>query len=121
MSAVPAPTQQDQATRVIGLQTQFSSDLIGLPIVDPQLTWQIVSERPDAVQVAYEISSVGENGDVITSSIVTSNQQIENVAAGHISKAREIRYLRVRVATQYGWTDFSPYAKFETGIQSGKN
>ena len=120
MSAVPAPTQQDQATRVIGLQTQFSSDLIGLPIVDPQLTWQIVSERPDAVQVAYEISSVGENGDVITSSIVTSNQQIENVAAGHISKAREIRYLRVRVATQYGWTDFSPYAKFETGIQSGK-
>ena len=67
MSSLPAASQRDEATRIIGLQTQFSADLIGLPIVDPQLTWQITSERPDAVQLAYEISSVGEMGDVITS------------------------------------------------------
>jgi alpha-L-rhamnosidase len=119
MSSLPESTKHDEATRVIGLQTQFSADLIGLPIVDPQLTWQISSERPDAVQVGYEISSVGEMGDVITSPAVTSAEQIEQVAAGHISKAREIRHLRVRVATQYGWSEFSPYAKFETGLASG--
>ena len=64
MSPLPATTQRDEATKVIGLQTQFSADLIGLPITDPLLTWQISSERPDAVQVGYEISSVGEAGDV---------------------------------------------------------
>ena len=119
MSSLPESTKRDEATRVIGLQTQFSADLIGLPIVDPQLTWQISSERPDATQLAYEISSVGEMGDVISSAVVTSAEQIEQVAAGHISKAREIRHLRVRVATQYGWSEFSPYAKFETGLASG--
>ncbi len=119
MSSLPESTKRDEATRVIGLQTQFSSDLIGLPIVDPQLTWQISSERLDATQLAYEISSVGEKGDVITSTVVISSEQIEQVATGHISKAREIRHLRVRVATQYGWSDFSPYATFETGLASG--
>ena len=58
MSALPASNQRDEATRVIGLQTQFSADLIGLPIVDPQLTWQISSDRPDAVQVGYELSLI---------------------------------------------------------------
>lgn len=119
MTSIPATSQRDEATRVIGLQTQYSADLIGLPIVDPQLTWQISSERPDAIQLAYEISSVGETGDVITSPVVTSAEQIEQIASGHISKAREIRHLRVRVATQYGWSDFSPYARFETGLASG--
>jgi len=80
MSSLPEPTKRDEATRVIGLQTQYSADLIGLPIVDPQLTWQISSERPDAAQVGYEISSVGETGDVITSTPVTSAEQIEQVA-----------------------------------------
>jgi alpha-L-rhamnosidase len=119
MSSLPESTKRDEATRVIGLQTQFSPDLIGLPIVDPQLTWQISSERLDANQLAYEISSVGEMGDVITSAVVTSAEQIEQVATGHISKAREIRHLRVRIATQYGWSEFSPYATFETGLATG--
>jgi alpha-L-rhamnosidase len=121
MSSLPAASQRDEETRVIGLQTQFSADLIGLPIVDPQLTWQISSSRPDAVQVGYEISSVGQMGDVISSTAVTSAEQIEQVASGHISKAREIRQLRVRVATQYGWSEFSPYAKYETGLSSGSD
>jgi alpha-L-rhamnosidase len=119
MFKLPETSKHDEATRVIGLQTQYSADLIGLPIVDPLLTWQISSEHSDAVQVGYEISSVGETGDVITSTPLTSSNQIEQLASGHISKSREVRNLRVRVATQYGWSDYSPIAKFETGLSSG--
>ncbi|MFM1909902.1 MAG: hypothetical protein RLZZ545_600 [Actinomycetota bacterium] len=119
MSSLPAMSQRDEATKVTGLQTQYSADLIGLPIVDPLLTWQISSERPDALQIGYEISSVGEMGDVITSPAVTSAEQIEQVAKDHISQARELRHFRVRIATQYGWSEFSPYVKFETGFASG--
>ncbi len=119
MSSIPEQTQHDRATRVIGLQSQFSADLIGLPITDPQLTWQIVSERPDAIQLAYEISSVGEMGDVATSPVVVSDEQIEQIAVGHINEAHQLRHLRVRVATQYGWSDYSPYVRYETGLASG--
>jgi alpha-L-rhamnosidase len=121
MSNVPGSNLRDDQTRVIGLQSQFSSDLIGLPIVDPQLTWQVESSRPDAVQVAYEISSIDESGKVTTSAVVESSHSVEIKASGHITGARQIKNLRVRIATQYGWTDFSPLVQFETGLSAGSD
>lgn len=119
MSTLPQISQRDEQTRVIGLQSQYSADLIGLPITDPLLTWQIESSHTDAVQVGYEISSIGEDGKVVTSTPVTSAEQIEVVATGHISKAQTVTQLRVRIATQYGWTDYSPLVSYETGLTSG--
>ena len=101
MSGIPAITQRDELTRVVGLQTQFSAEIIGLPVVDPYLTWQISSERSEVAQLAYEISSIGYDNSVITSPVVTSSEQIEIAAPGHILGPQEIRRLRVRVATQY--------------------
>lgn len=121
MSTLPPLTQDDALTTVIGLQSQYSADLIGLPIVDPLLTWQVSSARPDAVQVGYEISSFSEDGKVTTSAAVESNEQIEVVAQGIISKAQTITHIRVRIATQYGWSGYSPLITFETGLASGND
>lgn len=121
MSTLPQLSQRDEQTRVIGLQSQYSADLIGLPIVDPLLTWQIESSRSDAVQVGYEISSISEDGTVTASTPVTSEDQIEVVAKGHVSKAQTVTQLRVRVATQFGWSDYSPLLTFETGLASGND
>jgi alpha-L-rhamnosidase len=121
MSNVPETNLRDDQTRVIGLQSQFSSDLIGLPIVDPQLTWQVESSRADAIQLAYEISSLDESGKVTTSVVVESADSVEIHATGHISGPRQIRDLRVRIATQYGWSDYSPLVRFETGLASGED
>jgi alpha-L-rhamnosidase len=121
MSTLPALTQNDELTRVIGLETQYSSDLIGLPIVDPRLTWQIESSRSDAIQLGYEISSIDEDGKVKTSAPVTSAEQIEVAASGHINQAQRITRLRVRIATQYGWSGYSPLVTFETGLASGND
>ena len=121
MSALPQFSDSDLFTHVVGLQTQYSADLIGLPIGDPLLTWQVSSTRADAIQIGYEISSIGEDGSIQVSAPVSSAEQIEVVAAGHIAQARTIRHLRVRVATQYGWTDYSPLATYETGLNSGND
>jgi alpha-L-rhamnosidase len=121
MSTLPQLTESDALTKVVGLQTQYSADLIGLPITDPVLTWQISSSRSDAVQVGYEISSIGEDGKVHASTPVVSAEQIEVLASGHISEARQVRQLRVRIATQYGWSDYSPLATYETGLASGND
>lgn len=119
MSKVPGASTRDHNSRVIGLQTQFASGIIGVPIVDPRLTWQVESSRPDAVQMAYEISSVDESGKVVTSKVVESPDSVEIIASGHITDARQVKDFRVRIATQFGWTDFSPLARYETGLASG--
>jgi alpha-L-rhamnosidase len=121
MSTLPQFTEQDALTTVIGLQSQYSADLIGLPVTDPHLTWQISSTRADAVQIGYEISSIDESGKVTSSAPVASSEQIEVIAAGHISKAKTRTQLRVRIATQYGWSDYSPLITFETGLNSGND
>lgn len=121
MSTLPQLSEHDALTAVIGLQSQYSADLIGLPITDPLLTWQISSSRSDAVQVGYEISSIDETGKVTASTPVLSSEQIEVAAKGHISKAQTATQLRVRIATQYGWSGYSPLLTFETGLASGND
>jgi alpha-L-rhamnosidase len=116
---IPSQNELDFETNIITLRHQFPSDIIGLPIVDPLLTWQCDSSRSDAKQVAYEISSTDERGHVNSSAIVESADSIEIKAVGHISSPRERRDFRVRIATQYGWTEHSPSIIFETGLNSG--
>jgi len=119
MVKIPNPTEIDSSTKVIALRHQFASDIIGLPVVAPLLTWQVTSSRSDAQQIAFEISSIDDDGNVKTSKIVESSDSIEMRAEGHISGARERRHLRVRIATQFGWTEHSPIATFETGLSAG--
>ncbi len=121
MSTLPQLTEHDALTTVIGLQSQYSADIIGLPIQDPLLTWQVASDRSDAVQVGYEISSIDEAGQVTVSAPVASAEQIEVLALGHISKAQTVTKLRVRIATQYGWSGYSPVITYETGLASGND
>ncbi len=121
MSTLPQLTEHDALTTVIGLQSQYSADIIGLPIQDPLLTWQVASDRSDAVQVGYEISSIDEAGQVTVSAPVASAEQIEVLALGHISKAQTVTKLRVRIATQYGWSGYSPILNYETGLASGND
>lgn len=121
MNNIPEKNVFDRLTKVVALQTQYPHDLIGLPIANPMLTWQISSERKDAVQVAYEISSFDENENVITSDAVSDSAQVQVQTTGHVSMEREIREFQVRIATQYGWTDFSPIAVYEVGLASGES
>jgi alpha-L-rhamnosidase len=119
MNAMPEAVFRDEQTKVIGLQSQFPSDLIGLPIVDPRLTWQVQSSRSDAVQVGYQIISIDEAGRVITSPAVESSDSLEIPAPGHVTSGRQNLTFLVRIATQFGWSDYSPSIRFETGLESG--
>ena len=121
MTTIPPTTQADLQTSVIGVQSQFPSEIIGVPVTDPLLTWQVISAHSDATQIAFEISSIDSTGKITTSKIVESQDSIEVLATGHISKPKERKSLRVRIATQYGWTDYSPILVFETGLNSGND
>lgn len=116
---VPNLGDRDFSTQVIGLQTQYPKEVIGLPIKTPLLTWQVVSSNPDAVQMAYQIISIDEAGKTFFSDPIVNNKSVDMPAIGHITSAGQIRNFRVRIATQKGWSDFSPIANYETGLTSG--
>ena len=114
------PTEEhlDTLTRVIRIKHQFPSEIIGLPITTPLLTWEIKSKREDAVQVAYQILVTDELGVSTLGPVISGNQSVEVAVAGYVDSARQVKYFQVRIATQYGWSDFSPITTFETGLAS---
>ena len=67
MTTIPPTTQADLQTSVIGVQSQFPSEIIGVPVTDPLLTWQVISAHSDATQIAFEISSIDSTGKIFMS------------------------------------------------------
>ena len=56
-------------------------------------------------------------GDLLaTSGEMASSQQVAVVRSGPLMKSREIRFFRVRIETEAGWTNWSPTLEVESGL-----
>jgi len=122
MSMMPAVTKLDPFTKVTGLKTQHPKDLIGLPGVAPSLTWRSKSSNRAAAQVGYEVEvSSNESFEYILAKTgqVESSRSLAITAPGTNLTSREIRFYRVRIATQFGWTAWSETLSYEAGLLSG--
>lgn len=113
--------RKDPQTRVIELHHHYSANLIGLPIEDPLLTWQVVSQRTDAIQIGYQIAVTDETGFTTFDAPIEGSGSVEIPATAHIDSSKQIRYFQIRIATQYGWSELSPIATYETGLSSGSD
>ena len=51
-----------------------------------------------------------------TSGETASSQQVGVAAPGPLMKSREIRFFRVRIETEAGWTDWGPTLEVESGL-----
>lgn len=70
-------------------------------------------------QLAYEVQSAKDASfteGLQTSGVVESDDQLAVIAPGGALKSRESRFLRVRIATQHGWTAFSETLNVEAGL-----
>lgn len=115
---MPTEEQQDNLTRVTRIKHQYPSEIIGLPITTPLLTWEVQSDRSDAVQLGYQFMVTDEFGITSPSEIFLGAESVEVAVDGHINTARQEKRFQVRVATQYGWTAYSPVSMYETGLAS---
>ncbi len=124
MEAVPRETVIDPGTSVVGLRTQYPSDLIGVPGGDVRLSWQVTSSTPGSRQLAYEIQAA-ETAEftipVATTGVVSSSRAIGVPAPIRPSASRLHAFFRVRIETQTGWTGWSPLASVETGLLSSSD
>ncbi|MEV4033659.1 family 78 glycoside hydrolase catalytic domain [Streptomyces umbrinus] len=108
----------DTTTAVTALRTADDSGLVATPDPAPRLSWSLASDRPGVLQLAYEIQvsadpSFGDGG--------SSGELASDVVADHPwptgpLHSREVRYWRVRVRTDLGWTAWSEPARVEAAL-----
>lgn len=112
----------DAQTQVVSLRSQHPADLIGLPGDNPLLSWQVSSVAAELEQLGYEVqvSSDPNFAELIAAVEVESSEQHEVLAPAGELRSREVRYYRVRVKTQLGWTSFGPTLRLEAGLLSGE-
>ena len=112
-------SNRDPLTRIVSLRTQFDLGLIGVPADEALLTWSVESRRKDSHQVAYQIQAA--HTEVFASCLfdsgqVDSSDQVAIPVGDGPRSSREIRYYRVRVKTDCGWTGWSETVSIETGL-----
>jgi alpha-L-rhamnosidase len=116
---VPATHRADAETRVRTLAVRRSPAGLGgrSPL---RVDWSIESTSSDR-QLAYELQSAptpGFDEGVVGTGPVEGSGQLDVVAPGGLLRSREVRHLRVRVATESGWSAWSTPATVEAGLLS---
>jgi alpha-L-rhamnosidase len=111
----------DTATTVTGLRTADGSGLVATPYSEPRLSWSLASDRPDLLQHAYEVQVAADRsfsgavfGGEVESDVVTDHPW-----PAEPLRSREVRYWRVRVRTDLGWTAWSQPARVEAALLDG--
>jgi alpha-L-rhamnosidase len=115
--ALPPQTISDAGTRVTSLAVRRSPD--GLAGRGPlRVDWAVTSARATA-QLGYELQASPSTAfaqNVPSSGPMEAPDQLEVVAPGGPVRSREVRHLRVRVATEHGWSPWSSPATVEAGL-----
>lgn len=111
-------TEAQNLVSVLHLRSQHPTELLGLPLSPVLLSWQVAALASELSQIAAEIQVASEPtfSSVLANQLVQGTSQIEVEAPGGPFNVREVRYYRVRVQTELGWSSFSETYAYEAGI-----
>jgi alpha-L-rhamnosidase len=108
-----------QNSVIVGsLRSQHPKTLLGLPGESPLLSWKVLSSKSELTQIAAELQTASDERFelVIDSKLVPGSVQVEVPAPGGNLQSREIRFYRVRIQTEFGWSEFSEALRYEAGL-----
>jgi alpha-L-rhamnosidase len=117
-SSIEESHTMDTSTTVIGLHTSDDSGLVATPYPQPRLSWSLASERPGVLQHAYQIqvSTAPSFDNPASSGEVESGLVTDHPWPAPPLRSREVRYWRVRLRTDLGWTEWSGPARVEAAL-----
>jgi alpha-L-rhamnosidase len=120
MTAIPALDSLDSATTVVSLVPPYAAGLIGVPAVPLFVSWAVESTTPGSRQVAFELQASvhSDFSDAATTGPIASDNSISVLTPGGPLASREVRHVRVRIATDRGWTTWSAVLTVEAGLAS---
>lgn len=105
--------------RVERLESQYPSDLLGLPGAPIQLNWQVKSNLSAINQTHYRVEVASDSEflvKVADSGWVESEDQIGVLSPAGQLESRETQYFRVKIRTSGGESDWSPTLTCEAGL-----
>ncbi len=113
---------QDE-TRLNNLKCEMLQNPLGINVLNPRLSWQIISNETDVEQIAYQIivSSTLEklndnNADLWDSGKVESDASINVMYTGKTLGSKDEAFWKVKVWTNKGETKWSETAHWSMGI-----
>ncbi|MDX3726166.1 family 78 glycoside hydrolase catalytic domain [Streptomyces caniscabiei] len=117
-SGPTAPRTTDTTASVTGLRTADDSGLVATAYPMPHLSWSLTGERQGILQHAYEIEVAKDPSfaDATSSGEVGADTVTDHPWPAQPLASREVRYWRVRVRTDLGWTRWSDAARLEAAL-----
>jgi alpha-L-rhamnosidase len=105
---------------VQNLLTENLTNPIGIDARQPRFSWQLISDKNNIMQSAFEIrvsAEIAGKGDVWTSGKITSDQSVEQIYGGGKLVSGKKYFWQVRVTDNTGKTSpWSTPAFFEMGL-----
>jgi alpha-L-rhamnosidase len=107
------------AVAVVDLRCQVPPGVLAIGRDPVRLTWRVAPAVGGLTQGAYEIqASSAPDFDPVaaTSGVIPNPDQVAVPAPGDPLASREVRFYRVRILTEAGWTDWGPTLRVEAGL-----
>jgi alpha-L-rhamnosidase len=104
---------------IVDLSCQFPAGLLGVGAEPIRLTWEVGPAEAGVAQLGYELQcSMSPDFDdmLATTGEVRGPEQIGVTAPGPAPVSRAIRFFRVRIETDEGWSDWGPGLPVEAGL-----
>ncbi len=121
--SISSPAAED-AVQVDRLRCEYLASPVGIDVLEPRLSWQIVDRRRGARQTAYQVlvassetNLAADQGDLWDSGRVESDQSVHVVYAGKPLKSHQQCHWKVRIWDQEGKVaPWSKPARWSMGI-----
>ena len=105
--------------KVQHLLTENSTNPIGLGVQQPRFSWQLMSDKRNTKQTAYEINVSGDKGSVWKTGKVAGDQSVDMVYAGTVLQSDQKYTWKIRVwDNNLKASPWSETASFTTGLLS---
>ena len=110
----------DSTVKVENLRLEMKENPLGINVMQPRFSWQVVSDKPDLAQVSYQIQVAAspeqlESGEGLLwdSGVVRSDQSVLVPYAGKALESGKPYFWRVKLATNQGdspWSDVGSWS-----------
>lgn len=111
----------DADVKIFDLRTEDDSGQINIGLESPRLSWRLMSSKKNVKQISYEIEvadDINFSVNITTSKEVQSKLPFLAPWPGDPLKSREVKFWRVRVKTNAGWTVWSNPSRIEASLLS---
>jgi len=111
------------ALSVKNLRCEYKVDPLGMDVVKPRLSWELVSEDRGVMQTRYEVRVAGSLADLAKGKTIWSSGKVASEAsnqveyAGPALESGKIYFWQVQVADNHGHeSEWSKTARWEMGL-----